>query len=51
MVCEPGRCNKASTPYEILIMKPSLEGWSTKAKEIPSPNEVRLTSLDTNPAF
>ena len=32
-------------------MIPSLEGWPTKAKEAPSPHEVRLTSLDTNPVF
>ena len=30
-------------------MTPSLEGWPTKAKEAPSPHEVRLTPLDTNP--
>ena len=30
-------------------MTPSLEGWSNKAKEAPSPNEVRLALLDTNP--
>ena len=31
---------------------PSLEGWPTKAKEAPSPHEVRLTPLDTtNPVF
>ena len=30
-------------------MTPSLEGWPTKAKEEPSPHEVRLTPLDTNP--
>ena len=29
----------------------SLEGWPTKAKEAPSPHEVRLTPLDTNPVF
>ena len=29
---------------------PSLEGWSAKAKEAPSPHEVRLTPLDTNTA-
>ena len=28
-----------------------LEGWPTKAKEAPSPQEVRLTPLDTNPVF
>ena len=32
-------------------MTPSLEGWSTKAKEAPSPHEVRLALLDTNPVF
>ena len=32
-------------------MIPSLEGWSTKAKEAPSPHEVRLSPLDTNPVF
>ena len=32
-------------------MIPSLEGWSTKDKEAPSPHEVRLAPLDTNPAF
>ena len=32
-------------------MIPSLEGWPTKAKEAPSPHEVRLTPLDTNPEF
>ena len=29
----------------------SLEVWPTKAKEAPSPNEVRLALLDTNPLF
>ena len=32
-------------------MIPSLEGLSTKAKEAPSPHEVRLAPLDTNPVF
>ena len=32
-------------------MTPSLEGWSTKAKKAPSPHEVRLAPLDTNPIF
>ena len=32
-------------------MTPSLEGWSTKAKETPSPHEVRLAPLDTNLVF
>ena len=32
-------------------MIPSLEGWPTKAKEAPSPHEVKLAPLDTNPVF
>ena len=32
-------------------MTPSLEGWPTKAKEAPSPHEVRLVPLYTNPVF
>ena len=32
-------------------MTPSLEGWPTNAKEAPSPHEVRLAPLDTNPVF
>ena len=32
-------------------MIPSLERWPTKAKEAPSPHEVRLPLLDTNPVF
>ena len=32
-------------------MTPSLEGWPTKVKEAPSPHEVRLATLDTNPLF
>ena len=32
-------------------MTPSLEGLPTKAKEAPSPHEVRLAPLDTNPVF
>ena len=32
-------------------MTPSLEGWPTKAKEAPSPHEIRLAPLDTNPVF
>ena len=42
MGCEAGQCNKTSTPYSIFIMTPSLEVWPTKAKEAPSPYEVRL---------
>ena len=30
---------------------PSLKGLPTKAKEAPSPHEVRLSPLDTNPVF
>ena len=30
---------------------PSLEGWPTKAKETPSPHDIRLTPMDTNPVF
>ena len=48
MGCEAGWC-KTSTPLEIFIMTPSLEGWSNKAKEASSPNKVRLALLDTNP--
>ena len=32
-------------------MIPSLEGWPTKAKGAPSPHEVRLTPLNSNPVF
>ena len=32
-------------------MTPSLEGSPTKAKEAPSPHEVRMAPLDTNPVF
>ena len=32
-------------------MTPSLEGLPTNAKEAPSPDEVRLAPLDTNPVF
>ena len=32
-------------------MTPSLVGWPTKAKEAPSPHEVRLTLLDTKPSI
>ena len=50
MGCEAGRC-KTSTPEGIFIVIPSLEGLPTKAKEAPSPHEVRLAPLDTNPVF
>ena len=32
-------------------MTPSPEGQSTKAKEAPSPQQVRLTPLETNQVF
>ena len=32
-------------------MTPSLEGWPIKATEAPSPDEVGLALLDTNPVF
>ena len=51
MGCEAGRYNKTSTPEGIFILLQSLEGWSTQAKEAPSPHEVRLTPLDTNSVF
>ena len=50
MGCEAGRC-KTSTPKGIFIVTPSLEGQPTKAKVAPSPHEVRLVPLDTNPVF
>ena len=34
-----------------MIVTPSLEELPTKAKESPSPHEVRLAPLDTNPVF
>ena len=51
MGCKAGRCNKTSTPSGIFIVIPSLKEWPTKAKEAPSPHEVRLTPLDTTPEF
>ena len=51
MGCEAGRCNKTSTAEGTFIVIPSLEGWPTKAREAPSPYEVRLTVLDTNAVF
>ena len=32
-------------------MTPPLEWWPTMAKKAPSPYEVRLAQLDTNPVF
>ena len=51
MGCEAGRCSKTSTPQDIFIVTPSLEGWQTKTNEAPSPHEVKLALLDTNPIF
>ena len=51
MGCKPGRWNKTSTLQGIFVVMPSLEGWPTKAKEAPSPHDVRLAPLDTNPVF
>ena len=48
MGCEAGLGSKTPSRKGILIMTPSLEGWLTKAKERPSPHEVKL---DTNPVF
>ena len=50
MGCEAGRC-KTSTPKDIFIVTPSLEGWPRKAKDALSPHEVRLTPPDTIPVF
>ena len=50
-MCKASRYNKTSIPQGIFIMIPSLEGWPTKAKEAPSPHEVKLILLDTNPVF
>ena len=49
MRCEAGRC-KTSTPSDIFIVTPSLDGLPTKAKDAPSPQEVRLALLE-NPVF
>ena len=51
MGCEAGRCDKTSTIQGVCIVTPSLEEWPTKAKEVSSPHEVRLTPLDTSPVF
>ena len=47
MGCKAYQCNKISIPEDIFIVKPSLKGWATKAKEA-SPHEVRLNLLDIN---
>ena len=51
MRCKVGECHKISTSFGIFIVTPSLEQWPTKAKEGPSPHEVRLTLLETNVVF
>ena len=51
MACKTSQCNNTSTPNGTFIVTPSLEGWPTKAKEAPSPHEVRLTMLDNKPVF
>ena len=51
MGCKACLCNKTSTPKGIFIMIPSLEGWPTKAKEAPSPHEVRPTLLTPTQYF
>ena len=37
---------KTSTLEGIFIVTPLLDGWPTKAKETPSPHELRLALLD-----
>ena len=44
-MCEADQYNKTCTPQGMFIVTPSLEGLSIKAKEAPSPHEVRLTPL------
>ena len=50
MGCKAGQY-KTSTPEGIFIVTPSLEGWPTKAKEAPSPHEVRLTPAGHQPSI
>ena len=42
-------------PHKVFTIQyitiPSLKGWPIKTKEVPSPHEVRMTPLDTNPVF
>ena len=45
MECKAVLCSETSTPLDIFIVTPSLEGWPTKAKEAPSPHEMRLAPL------
>ena len=51
MGCKTGPYNKTSTPECIFIVRPSPEGWLSKAKEAPFPHELRLDVLYTNPVF
>ena len=51
MGCETGQCNKTSTPKGIFIVIPSLKGWSTKAKEAPSPHDIRLNPAEHQPSI
>ena len=44
-------CNKPCTLYGVFIVTPSLEGWSAKTKESPSPHQAGLAPPDINPAF
>ena len=50
MGCKAGQC-KTSSPKGIFIVTPSIEGSSTKAKEAPSLDEIRLAPLGNNPVF
>ena len=47
---EAGRY-KTFTPLGIFVVTPSLEESPIKAKDTPSPHEVRLARLDTNLVF
>ena len=51
MGCKAGYCNKTSNLQGIFILRPSVEGWPSKAKEATSTHEVKLTPLETNPLF
>ena len=37
--------------FAYILINISLEVWPTKAKERPSPHEVRLTTMDINLVF
>ena len=45
MRCKVCQCNETSNSSGIVTVTPTLEGWSTKAKEAPHPHEVRLADL------